>query len=304
MGQAARLPLLPPGDLHALEPPGTEPALESLPADLHAKLSPLTKKNGLKEAAFVKELEKTLTPEELAPHKDALLKNAAREKGDGGGLDTMSQLLLAGVTGADDDRTSAFLAATRARLRELQQPDGSWKAGGQLPRMNRSEAEGTELTTMWTVLALSEGPEVTRALTFLKDAKPGKTNEGLALRLMLAKKFGEGDAFAALAKELIGRQNPDGSWAWLQGGTGDAFATGQVLYALGVTGAADPAAVQRARAYLLGTQTADGSWTVPPPALTSPSTAPDRLKRLEPIYRYWGSAWAAIGLARTLPAKS
>jgi hypothetical protein len=293
----------------------TDPALEKLkgedlPAETLAKLAPLAKKNAVKEADFVKELAKTLSPEELGQHKAGLLKHAAREKGDGGGLDTMGQLLLAGVYAGDGSQDTAFVASTRARILELQQADGSWKPGGQLGRMGRSDAEGTVMTTMWIVLALSEKLDapskagIDRALAFLKNSQPGKTNEWLALRMLVEKKFGSADAAPALLKDLLSRQNPDGGWAWIQGGASDAFATGQVLYALSVSGLpGDPAAVQRARKLLIETQGEDGSWTVPPVLWTSPTTKPERIKRLEPIYRYWGTAWAAIGLLQTLPAK-
>lgn len=282
---------------------------ESMPAETLAKLAPLVKKSAVKEAGYLKEIEKVLSPAEFSAHKAALLKHASREKGDGGGLDTMGQLLLAGTTGAEG--SAEFVASTRGRIADLQETNGSWKPGGQLPRMNRSEAEGTEITTGWIVLALSLAPEASsrenleRARAFLKNGAPGKTQEGGVVRLLLEKKFGEAERTKALLKELIGRQNPDGGWASLTGGTSDAFATGQALYALSLCGVtADDAAVQRARAYLTDTQDGDGSWAVPPLALTSPATKPERLTRLEPIYRYWGTAWATIGLARTLPEKS
>jgi hypothetical protein len=281
---------------------------ESMPAETLAKLAPLAKKQAAKEADFIKEVAKILTPEELGSHKAALLKHASREKGDGGGIDTMGQLLLAGVYGAEG--SAEFVASTRVRIAEVQQADGSWKPGGQLPRMNRSEAEGTEITTMWMVLALSGKPDpkskenVERALAFLKTAKPGKTNEWLAVRLLVEKRLGEPGPFQAFQKELLGRQNADGGWASLNGGASDAFATGQVLYALSVSGSpCDDAAVLRARKLLIETQGEDGSWAVPPLALTATNTKPERVTRLEPIYRYWGTAWATIGLVRTLPAK-
>lgn len=281
---------------------------ETMPAETLAKLAPLAKKPSAKGADFIKELAKALSPEEFGIHKPALLKHASREKGDGGGLDTMGQLLLAGVYGSE--AKADFAASTRIRIAELQQADGSWKPGGQLPRMNRSEAEGTEITTMWIVLALSGQPDpaskecVGRALAFLKNARPGKTSEWVAARLLVEKKLGEAEPSQALLRELLGRQNPDGGWAWLNGGASDAFATGQVLYALSLSGLpADDAAVRRAGRHLTETQGEDGSWAVPPLALTATTTKPERLVRLEPIYRYWGTAWATIGLLRALPAK-
>ncbi len=48
----------------------------------------------------------------------------------------------------------------------------------------------------------------------------------------------------------------------------------------------------RAWKYLVAGQRPDGSWYAP----TKKPTAKDN-----PIAIYWGSAWAAIGLVRTLP---
>jgi hypothetical protein len=302
MSQRTRLKLTDPG-LDALKG-------EAIPAETLAKLAPLTKKPAVKEGDFLRELAKVLSPEEISLNQASLLKHASKEKGDGGGLDTMNKMLLAGVYGGQAVQESAFVTATRTRIVELQQADWSWKPGGQLGGLGRSPAEATEVTTMWTVLSLSGAQEATvkpgveRALAFIRKAKPGKTNEGLLLRALVEKEFGDPELSRALLQEVLAHQNPDGGWAWLQGAASDAFATGQVLYAACYSGpSGDDAAIQRARTYLVETQGKDGSWTVPPSAIAAPSTLPDRIKKLEPIYRYWGTAWATIGLARSLPAK-
>lgn len=283
----------------------TDAALEALkaegvPAETLAKLAPLAKKVALKEAAFVKELAKLLGAAELETRQAALLQHAAREKGDGGGLDTMVQLLLAGSYAGEG--AAGFAESTRLKILELQEPDGSWKPGGQLPRMNRSDVEGTELTTTWAAFALSQAKSkegLDRALAFLKKAKPGETSEWLAVRLLAAGAAGGLEPVESLRKDLVGRQNADGGWSWRKGGASDAFATGQALYALD---AADPA-VPKARAFLVGAQGADGSWAVPPEPFTKPGATPAQLEKLEPIFRYWGSAWATIGLLRSIPAR-
>jgi hypothetical protein len=73
----------------------------------------------------------------------------------------------------------------------------------------------------------------------------------------------------------------------------DSYATGQSLYALGLAGrTGSDAAVQKSWQYLLATQKADGSW---------PGVSKKPGVKENPIILYWGSAWATIGLARTLP---
>ena len=44
----------------------------------------------------------------------------------------------------------------------------------------------------------------------------------------------------------------------------------------------------------------DGYWSVPGRAISSASNEA-RLKKVAPIYRYWGTGWATIGLLGTLP---
>jgi len=274
---------------------------DGLPPAVLAKLTSNASRFVGKEEDFAKQLPKYLSTEEAAAHYDAVMKRATRESGDGGGLDTMAQLLLAGTYASDGD--GDFSASLRTRILGMQNKDGSWAAGGQIGRMNRSTAESTETTTLWTLFALSEAadeaakPGIDRARAFMKGIKPGRLLEGTAVRLLLEKSD-------AAMKELTGRQNADGGWASIRGGTSDALATGQALYALGRAGlAGSSASIARARAFLIETQTGDGSWTVAPLCLTSSDTKPARLKNLEPIYRFWGSAWAVIGLARSLPSK-
>jgi squalene-hopene/tetraprenyl-beta-curcumene cyclase len=279
---------------------------EGVPPVLLAKLAAFPERfGGSKEEVYLKELEKFLAPEEIARHGDLLLKHATRQKGDGGGIDTMAQLLLAGTYGSAD---ADFIASTRSRILELQEANGSWMPGGQLRTMKRTGPEASQLTAMWTALALLESggsaEPVSRARSFLKTSPPGNALEGLAVRLLLEKRLGEESAVLATLRDLLSRQNPDGGWASHPGGASDAFATGQVLYALRKTRASELGdSIERARAFLLGSQGADGSWNVPPGALSGRTMNAERLKNLDPIYRYWGTAWASIGLSGTLAAK-
>jgi squalene-hopene/tetraprenyl-beta-curcumene cyclase len=284
---------------------------DALPAKALAGLRGEIGKPFRTENELLTGLGQVLQPEELARHHAALLKRTARPPepdNDGGGLDTLSQLLLGRARDARGARAAELLADLPDLMLRWQQPDGSWKAAGQLPLQDRPRAETDEVTTMWAVLALAtlEKPDartvegIKRAVDYLGKVKPGQSNESLIGAFLVARQFGQAERADDLRKELLGRQNWDGGWAWRQGYGSDAFATGQALYALGRAGlpASNPA-VQRARAYLIGSQAEDGSWSVPSRAI-SPSTDETRLKKVAPIYRYWGTAWATIGLARTL----
>jgi hypothetical protein len=234
---------------------------------------------------------------------------------EGGGLDTMSQIVLArGPAAPWPDRPAAerkgadHFQTLWENIAERQKPDGSWPVEGQLTCP-------PEITTRWALLALAarDGGAASlksreRALAFLDKTKPDGSTEALLLRFLVERRFGAPTRAADLRKELLARQHPDGGWAYHPGGkASDAFATGQALYALAEDGldGTDPA-VRRAWQFLLATQHEDGSWAVPTLAVHVAKGAPPtaaRIRKTDEIYTYWGSGWATIGLLRTLPAQ-
>jgi len=192
-------------------------------------------------------------------------------------------------------------------VQRWQEPDGTWKAAGQLPLQNRSKAESNAVTTAWTALALASlGPpdadiKASAATSDrLNDLPAGKSTELLIVRLLIERRFGTPRRADVLLNDLRKQQNANGGWSWLIGAPSDAYATGQSLYALVRAGVSkDDEAVRRGQRYLLSTQAEDGVWSVPPENITG-----TRRKNLQPIYRYWATAWAAIGLLETLPGKA
>jgi len=186
------------------------------------------------------------------------------------------------------------LAATL--IAGAQQTNSSWKYAGQ--GLAWSAAQADEATTMWAAIALdaTKADEKAtasrdRALAWLQKAQPGTTNSSLALRLAIELRFGDPGRAKVLTKQLIDRQNLDGGWSWTKHRPSDAFATGESLYVLGLAGVKDDdAAIGAARRFLLSTQQPDGSWESPT----------RKAKGGSAISSYWGSAWAVIGLSRTL----
>jgi hypothetical protein len=245
----------------------------------------------------------------------ALERMTARGK-EGGGLDTMSQMILARDPAAPwTDKPAAkregsdhFLTLWE-NIVERQRADGSWPPEGQL-------TSPAEVTTGWAILALAsrDGKGKTsatsreRALAFLEKTKPDDSTEALLLRFLVERRFGKPERAAELRKELLGRQNTDGGWAYRNGGKeSDAFAAGQVLYALSEAGldGSDPI-VRRAWKFLVSTQSRNGSWIVPTSAIhvgKGQKTTEAWIRKTDEVYTYWGSGWATIGLLRTLPAK-
>jgi hypothetical protein len=172
----------------------------------------------------------------------------------------------------------------------------------------------SECTTMWAVLALSASEGIgdpgsgararARALAWLKGGRPGVSTESLLLRAVIERRFGEPGRADALLGELLGEQKADGGWSWVRSAPrSDAFATGEALYALGLLGrTGDDPSVARAWQYLLRTQGEDGSWDVPAEPITTKTGG--ALAKMKNGYIFWGTAWATIGLARTLPEPS
>ena len=79
----------------------------------------------------------------------------------------------------------------------------------------------------------------------------------------------------------------------------DAFATGLAMYVLTQSPSNEMREpLLRARDFLVKTQQADGSWLMK--SRPAPPPGPGPARYLTPI-RYWGSAWATIGLVQPLP---
>jgi hypothetical protein len=211
---------------------------------------------------------------------------------------------MALAVGADKNRDEA---AEKARRRLLaltaaqQAKDGSWNMNpGGRPPMHGSPAA----QTAWVVLAMTDPankepwPEsIDRAHAWLAKNEQTDDTVALALRILVDRRFHAQSAAAkARFASLLKSQNADGGWSQMPEMKSDAFATGLALYVL--SGEKETAAIGRGRDFLVKTQNADGSW--PMTSRPAPPPGPGPARNLS-IIRYWGSAWALIGLVRTTP---
>jgi hypothetical protein len=190
-----------------------------------------------------------------------------------------------------------------------QQPDGSWEFFATLRRPPINESQTTDVA--WIVLALQgeNGPEAPKAqrealakgVAWLDAAAKSNLHQDRALKLLLGLRSGQPrKALQATIDELLALQRPDGGWSQtVPEPTSDAFATGQTLYVLALTGlTVERPAVQRGLDFLVATQKPDGSW--PMVSRSTPDGSPGSATLLTPI-TCAASSWATLGLARLVP---
>ena len=195
--------------------------------------------------------------------------------------------------------TMAHLIASK------QLADGSFRVIPARPPLESSDftAAALSLRALQLYGKNPAGP-VARATAWLEVATP-RTHEDRVMRL-LGLSWAKSDPahLAKAARAILADQRPDGGWGQLPTLETDAYATGQALVALNLSGqvaASDPA-YQRGVAYLLRTQLADGSWLVRSRAFPF---QPYRESGFPHGKNQWisasGSSWAAMALTLTQP---
>lgn len=242
-----------------------------------------------------------------------------KDPGGKGNLEGLSQLILGlvpeAIAGDDESAEEASEYGEFAQLLiDNQQPDGSWKAGGQLPRQKRPEAETLLVSTAWNLLALESlkpAKDRQQAVAGARDfllkavaadpAKSPKSIEWYALQVALHSSSEDAAQRADAVRQLLDLQNDDGGWGWMMGEASHAMTTGLAIYFLQrSSSAAEPqivGATQKATDWILATQQADGSW----PSTGTKANAKDKVTETA---TYWSSAWAVLGVLETLPPKS
>jgi squalene-hopene/tetraprenyl-beta-curcumene cyclase len=227
----------------------------------------------------------------------------------GGGSDTLGYTLM-GMAAAGYPAD----ALTDSHIHYLsvnQFPDGAWRTTSYRP----PEEYGPFATTAVALRAIRLYPipgrrdefkeRLARAKRWLLFAK-AVSEEERAMQLN-----GLADAGAAAAerapfvKSLQAAQNQDGSWSLLPGYPGEAYATGEALYALHVSGdvpVKDPVYEKGVR-WLIGNQLDDGSWFMPTRAVpVQPHTFESGFPHGWHQFASDGaSSWATMALLFTIP---
>jgi hypothetical protein len=196
-------------------------------------------------------------------------------------------------------------------LLKHQETDGSW-AWSSAPAKNRPPPvfESDEVATLLGYLAL--GPQLPKdpsekselrdarekAAQWLAKTTPTDTTQATALWLLVKVQTGEpAEVLKPAIDQFLSRQNADGGWGQLKDASSDAYATGQALYLLNLSGVKpERAEIQRAVTFLTSTQKEDGSW--PMTRRGHPGVTPSDF--VMPI-TYFGSAWGTLGLMRSVP---
>jgi len=207
-------------------------------------------------------------------------------------------------------------ALTDAHIHYLsihQSPDGAWRNTSYRP----PEEYSAFTTTAVALRAIKLYPlpgrreefegRVTRAKRWLRSAKAYSVEER-SMQLNALEDAGvSASERAPFVKGLEAVQNPDGSWSQLPGMPGEAYATGEALYALHVSGdvTTKDAVYQKGVQWLLRNQLPDGSWFVPTLAVpVQPHTFESGFPHgWHQFASEAGSSWAAMALLFTLPDK-
>jgi ankyrin repeat protein len=227
----------------------------------------------------------------------------------GGGSDTLGYTLM-GMAAAGHP-ADALTDAHIHYLSIYQFPDGAWRTTSYRP----PEEYGPFTTTAVALRAIRLYPipgrgaefeeRFSRAKRWLLSAKAYSSEERAMQLNGLADAGASPSERAPFVSALKAAQAEDGSWSVLPGIPGEAYATGEILYALHVSGnvpTTDPV-YQKGVGWLLRNQLADGSWFMPARAVpVQPHTFESGFPHGWHQFASAGaSSWATMALLFTLP---
>jgi len=228
----------------------------------------------------------------------------------GGGTDTLGYTLM-GMAAAG--APASTLTDAHIHFMSLNQyPDGSFRNASYRPPTEYGPFTTTALALRSIKLYPIPGrreefqERIARAKKWLLSAKPYSTEQRAMQLNGLADAGASAAERAPFVKALKAIQNEDGSWSQLSGVRSDAYATGEVLYALHVSGGVptnDPV-YQKGVQWLLKNQLPDGSWFAPSRAVpVQPHTFESFPNGWHQFISDAASCWSTMALLFTLPDK-
>ena len=193
----------------------------------------------------------------------------------------------------------------------MQTAQGHWSTNeGRRPPMNSGDFQAAAVCIFAITHYTPAGSEsaaaqaIQRAVAWLEHVKPQTTQDRAFHALALAWANEGSERAKRSARALVAMQRRDGGWSQLPGTESDAYATGQVLFALATAGqmaSTDPV-YRKGVDYLLRTQAADGTWHVKSRAIwLQPYFESGFPYGQDQFISTAGTAWAAMALAAAPP---
>lgn len=195
-------------------------------------------------------------------------------------------------------------------LARRQADDGAWDSpppkNGPPPTWESRETLGLLALLAWESYVPADAKEAAaaqvsrdKANAWLSKTQSSDSTQALSLRLLLDARRGTKEKqLRSAIDRLLRQRNTDGGWSQTKDLSSDAYATGQALYALSFADVKnDRLEIQRSIPFLVATQREDGSW----PMVSRGHPGVEPYTNLVPI-TYFGTAWATLGLARSVPA--
>jgi ankyrin repeat protein len=200
-----------------------------------------------------------------------------------------------------------FTDAIVRHIKVMQTPAGNWSTNeGRRPPMASGDFQAAALS-IYSLKVYGQASDkastdaaIAKAVKWLEQAKPDTTQDRAFHLLGLAWGGAAPATIKTAARGLVALQRADGGWNQLPEMVSDAYATGQVLYALNVAGkmaVSDPI-YRKGVDYLLRTQAADGSWHVETRAIwLQPYFESGFPYGRDQFISAAGTAWAVMALA-------